>query len=73
MPALTIHIPEAARLALEDLAEIECRTPRDQAAFLVLQGLRAAATATATPTRPGPGRDRRRWSPVSGDAPETEA
>ena len=34
---------------------------------------RAAATATATPTRPGPGRDRRRWSPVSGDAPEAEA
>lgn len=73
MPALTIHIPEAARLALEDLAEIECRTPRDQAAFLVLQGLRAAATATATPTRPRPGRDRRRWSPVSGDAPEAES
>ena len=27
MPALTIHLPEAARLALEDLAEIECRSP----------------------------------------------
>jgi hypothetical protein len=52
MPALTIHLPEAARLALEDLAEIECRSPRDQAAFLVPQGLRAAATASATPTGP---------------------
>jgi hypothetical protein len=63
MPALTIHLPEAARLALEDLAEIECRSPRDQAAFLVLQGLRAAATATATPTGPrlrrDPPRDRK--------------
>jgi hypothetical protein len=68
MPALTIHIPEAARLALEDLAETECRTPRDQAAFLVLQGLRAAAAAPATGPEPqagpapgshaGPGRRR---------------
>ncbi len=73
MPALTIHIPEAARLALEDLAEIECRTPRDQAAFLVLQGLRAAATATATPTRLRPGRDRPRWTPANGDAAEAGA
>ena len=64
MPALTIHLPEAARLALEDLAEIECRSPRDQAAFLVLQGLRAAATATATP--PGP---RLRQDPAPGRKP----
>ena len=48
MPALTIRIPADARSALQDLAQAECRTPRDQAAFLVIQGLRSAATETAT-------------------------
>jgi hypothetical protein len=41
MPALTIRIPEDARSALQDLAQAECRSPRDQAAFLVIEGLRA--------------------------------
>jgi hypothetical protein len=51
MPSLTIRLPEHAAAALQDLAQVECRTPRDQAAFLVLEGLRAAASATAvTPT-----------------------
>jgi len=43
MPAFTIRIPADAAGALRDLAAVECRTPRDQAAFLVLQGLRTAA------------------------------
>ena len=34
MPALTIHLPEAARLALEDLAEIECRSIKVPSALL---------------------------------------
>jgi hypothetical protein len=42
MPALTIRITEDARSALQDLAQAECRSPRDQAAFLVIEGLRAA-------------------------------
>jgi len=42
MPALTIRIPEDARSALQDLAQAECRSPRDQAALLVIEGLRAA-------------------------------
>ena len=54
MPTITIRIPEDAEAASRDLAQAECRTPRDQASFLVVQGLRAAATATATPTRPRP-------------------
>lgn len=56
MPALTIRIPEDARSALQDLAQAECRSPRDQAAFLVIEGLRAAGTtraAEATPARLG--------------------
>jgi len=43
MPALTIRIPHDAAAALRDLAQVECRSPRDQAAFLVIEGLRAAA------------------------------
>jgi hypothetical protein len=56
MPALTIRITEDARSALQDLAQAECRSPRDQAAFLVIEGLRAATTsrsAEATPRRQG--------------------
>lgn len=61
MPALTIRLPQDADAALRDLAQAECRTPRDQAAFLVVQGLRAAAAnaVTAEPRR-GP---RRRLAP----------
>jgi len=40
MPALTIRLPHDAAAALRDLAQVECRTPRDRAAFLVIQGLR---------------------------------
>lgn len=47
MPSLTIRIPEHAAAALRDLAEVECRSPRDQAAYLVLEGIRAAAPITA--------------------------
>ena len=43
MPSLTIRLPERAAAALQDLAQIECRSPRDQAAFLILEGLRAAS------------------------------
>lgn len=72
MPALTIRIPHDAAAALRDLAQVECRTPRDQAAFLVIQGLRAVATATTTA-----GEERRRGRPLpslaSGDAAEAEA
>jgi len=59
MPSLTIRLPEHARSALQDLAQAECRSPRDQAAFLVIEGLRAAkpttgpaAGAAARPHRP---------------------
>jgi predicted transcriptional regulator len=45
MPSLTIRLPEHARAALQDLAQVECRSPRDQAAFLILEGLRAAKPA----------------------------
>lgn len=40
-----IYVPvsdPAARRALVNLAEREMRDPRDQAAFLILEGLRAA-------------------------------
>jgi len=54
MPALTIRIPEDARSALQDLAQAECRSPRDQAAFLVIEGLRAAGlTGRHRPDRLG--------------------
>lgn len=47
MPALTIRLPHDAAAALRVLAQVECRTPRDQAAFLVIQGLRGPATSDA--------------------------
>jgi hypothetical protein len=65
MPSLTIRLPEHAAAALQDLAQVECRTPRDQAAFLILEGLRAA-----TPTTVTGGARRRRGRPVS---PRTSA
>lgn len=59
MPSLTIRLPEHARSALQDLAEVQCRTPRDQAAFLILEGLRASKPTTvdaaAQGRRTGPG------------------
>jgi hypothetical protein len=68
MPALTIRLPQDAAAALRDLAQIECRTPRDQAAFLVIQGLRAPAPRRHQPRRGHP-------EPVraSGEAAEAEA
>jgi hypothetical protein len=68
MPALTIHLPQDAAAALRDLAQVECRTPRDQAAFLVIQGLRGPATSHTTPA--GPRRRCGRGLPprASGDA-----
>lgn len=59
MPTITIRIPEDAEAALRDLARAECRTPRDQASFLVVQGLRARVRAaagrrgSASTSRPG--------------------
>ncbi len=65
MPALTIRIPADARSALQDLAQAECRTPRDQAAFLVIEGLRAAALT-------GRRRQDRSVSPRPTNAPEVK-
>jgi hypothetical protein len=67
MPALTIRLPHDAAAALRDLAQVECRTPRDQAAFLVIQGLRHPA-----PTRHQPRRSRPRPVQASGDTAEAE-
>lgn len=53
MPTITIRIPEDAEAALRDLARAECRTPRDQASFLVVQGLRARVRAAAGRSRGG--------------------
>jgi hypothetical protein len=50
MPSLTIRLPDHAAAALHDLAQVECRTPRDQAAFLILEGLRAARPMSALAT-----------------------
>jgi hypothetical protein len=41
---------------------VECRTPRDQAAFLVIQGLRNPAQSQTLPT--GPRRRRGRGLPA---------
>jgi hypothetical protein len=65
MPALTIRIPADARSALQDLAQAECRSPRDQAAFLVIEGLRAAALT-------GRGRQDRSVSSRPTKAPEVK-
>jgi hypothetical protein len=64
MPSLTIRLPEHAAAALQDLAQVECRTPRDQAAFLILEGLRAAAPAAVMAA----GQRRRRGRPLIGRA-----
>ena len=68
MPALTIRLPHDAAAALRDLAQVECRTPRDQAAFLVIQGLRGPAPSQPLPD--GPPRRRSRGLPARaiGDA-----
>jgi len=68
MPAFTIRIPADAAAALRDLAQVECRTPRDQAAFLVIQGLRSASTA-APAAAPEP-RTRSRPLASSADVPK---
>ena len=54
-----VVLPEPAREALVDLAEREYRDPRDQAAVLVLEGLRRRGLVPdlATPPPPGPGND----------------
>jgi hypothetical protein len=65
MPALTIRLPQDAAAALRDLAQVECRTPRDQAAFLVIEGLRAAALT-------GRRRQDRSVSPRLTNAPEVK-
>lgn len=70
MPAFTIRIPADAAAALRDLAQAECRSPRDQAAFLVIQGLRAA-TAVSAPAVPEP-RTRSRPLASGADAPQVE-
>lgn len=69
MPALTIRLPHDAAAALRDLAQVECRTPRDQAAFLVIQGLRRPTPSPTTPAGPRRGRGRPQ---VSRDAVEPE-
>lgn len=72
MPAFTIRIPADAAAALRDLAQVECRTPRDQAAFLVIQGLRSAAASSA-PAVPEPRtRSRPLAAETSADAPQVE-
>lgn len=72
MPALTIRLPHDAAAALRELAQVECRTPRDQAAFLVIQGLRAPASSQTTPV--GPRRRRGRpLPPRARGAAEAEA
>ena len=60
MPSLTIRLPDHAAAALQDLAQVECRSPRDQAAFMILEGLRAATTTTVAT-----GQRRRLSRPVS--------
>lgn len=72
MPALTIRLPHDAAAALRDLAQVECRTPRDQAAFLVIQGLRAPTSSE--PTKAGPRRrhDRRLRRAVGTGASEAK-
>ena len=53
MRALYVPIPdERARRALIELAEREFRDPRDQAALLVVEGLRRAGALTDDPSRP---------------------
>ena len=60
MPSLTIRLPEHAAAALQDLAQVECRSPRDQAAFLILEGLRAAAAGSGDGAGPRRRRGRSR-------------
>lgn len=67
MPSLTIRLPEHAAAALEDLAQVECRSPRDQAAFLILEGLRVASPMPAATAG-----QRRRRGQVAASRPATE-
>ena len=71
MPAITIRLPQEAAAALRDLAQVECRTPRDQAAFLVIQGLRGTAASHSMP--PGPRQRRDRQLSAQADAAEAKA
>ena len=73
MPALTIRLPQDAAAALRDLAQVECRTPRDQAAFLVIQGLRGPVHSQAMPAGPPRRRGRPISSPATGDAAKAKA
>jgi hypothetical protein len=73
MPALTIRLPHDAAAALRDLAQVECRTPRDQAAFLVIQGLRGTAASHATPAAARRRRGLPDRSRAGGDAEEADA
>ena len=42
MRAIYVPVTEPVRRALNDLAERECRDPRDQATYLIREGLRQA-------------------------------
>ena len=68
MPALTIRLPHDADAALRDLAQVECRTPRDQATFLIIQGLQALTSRQSTPAEPLRRRGRPHPCRASGDA-----
>jgi hypothetical protein len=71
MPALTIRLPHDAAAALRELAQVECRTPRDQAAFLVIQGLRGSTPSQPLPS--GPPRRRGRGLPARAIADAAKA
>ncbi len=45
MRAIYVPVTEPVRRALNDLAERECRDPRDQATYLIVQGLKLADAA----------------------------
>jgi len=53
MVRIGVILPEPAREALVDLAEREYRDPRDQAAVLVLEGLRRRGLVPPLDAAPG--------------------
>ena len=52
MRAIYVPVTEPLRRALNDLAEREYRDPRDQAAYLIADGLRRAGALTNSAADP---------------------
>jgi hypothetical protein len=48
--AIYVPVTEPVRRALNDLAERECRDPRDQATYLIVQGLKQAGALNDSKT-----------------------